>query len=511
MVPVDFSPTGFIYLNPDVRCPSVEFAKQYFVSSSNRPYTTDKLPIGFDGLAYLASNVTDPSVVALNRDVFAAMVSECNLTREEILASSTIMPTVNQAAHIVSAIGVVGGVGASKPKTKLPGWKARFKFNDPSYILQSGTLDCGDRLDIACCMSPNNNAMYPPKHTDVSVVGVDISNNTFETSNLDASWSFESGTTYVVVGHHVYDVDRVASICCLRKYGRGDEFTDASAERDSPPLGMPGPCLLWSSNAAFEALRMGAWCSNTLASSFTPLVETDALKDAVHALAALSVEKSVHGVVTGLVELETGTLVASNVMARDRATIGSQFGARPKITLDVHGAVRAEDYIVSSDVRTKRDMVPLNERVCMDAVEAMAPVRYTKRGIEGGDKYGFVAQDLRCIDDMLVRCIEGFVPSICKVLDIDGLGNVRLDGHGLVLGDKLLLKFDRNEVVVNVRRIVDEGAFVIDGQSIVYNSSPMFIGHQVEDFHVVDQTHVITVLASALKGALGRIAKLECA
>lgn len=479
VLPFDFSPTIFAYLNPDVHCPSDEFASRFFDDGGeSRLYSTTGLPDNFDAHAYLKSNATDVNVAALNREVFGAMMYEGNFTIDEIVTSSTVLNTINQAVHVVAA-------------KKRANWRTIFRFNDPSYRLSPNMLVTGDRLQVSCCASSS-----PPKHTDVSVVDVDVTNELFTTSNLNpSSWTFDKGMTYVVAGHHICDIDRVGTIHKLRH-----DFGDSLV----PQKGTDGS-LAWSSNAAFEALRVGAWCSNTM----TPIAATEALDSAIARLAESSVSKSKHGVVADLAELEAQTLVASNLMARETATIGSRFGERPEISLDVHGAVRAEDYIVSSDGRTKRDIVALDAEACIRAVESMEPVRY-ERILDGAVKYGFVAQDLGAVDDVLVKRIGGYVPSIMKELDVDSFGVVRLESHGLGIGDRLLLAAEssessKKEIVVNVRRVLDEGTFVIDGQCTVYGTKPLFVGREVPDFHVIDQANLVGVLAGALKGVIASI------
>ena len=498
-LPNDFSPAGFMYLNPEVHCPSAEFAQKYYITCSNDlgrvcHYKTEGIiPQEFNAASFLRFNASNASLIQVNRNVLEAMTSEGNFTKDEIRAAASVMPSIGQAAHVVEVDDC--------------GWQTIvFKFNDPYYMCPVDLLKHGDFINIGLANSTNNNAMYPPRHIDVCVTAVDTSNQTFSVSNVAPSWNFEIGRSYRVVGHHVYDIDRVASIFWLMRNIGGKE--------DGGPI----DGLLWSSNAAYEALRLCTWCSNAVTSMCTPLETSFRIEAELSNLAANTLKLSPNGVVEKVVEFEAKTIVCSNVMARSTVTVGTPFGDRPAVALEVHGPLRAEDYIVSSDERIKQDVMPLDSVACFKAVSAMEPISYSKKGFESSNdarrRYGFVAQSLADIDSAFVRKINGFVPTLSRTAEVDAHGFVNFGrNHGLCVGDRLLAYGSKSnhseEVVVMIRRIINDEMVAIEGQSTIYNTTPFFVGKEVNDFHVIDQTHVITVLAGALKEAIARIEKLE--
>ena len=506
MLPDDFSPAGFMYLNPDVHCPSVEFAEQYYTSCSNEmgcncPYKLDVFPIGFDAENFCLSNAKMVDIVATNRSVLNAMLKEDQLTVQEIYTSSRVIPTINQPAHVAYR--------------NDDGWHTKFRFNDVFFACTDTILQPGDRIDIGLCMSTNNNALYPPRHIDVEVTRVDASDNMFETSNITPSWRFEVGTTYVVTGHHIYDIDRVAAVAWLQQVGNVSSTSSTSMPLSDDNCAI-NKALIWTSNAAFEAVRMSSWCSNVLVAYYTPISTSEMLAGSLQELCDVCVTKTAHGIVTDIVELEADTIiVASNLMARRCGTIGSPYGERPDVALEVHGAVRAEDYIVSSDARIKTCIDALDLKMCMRTVESMSPVEYAtlkSRDSMPEKKYGFIAQDLLkgTENKMLVHTMEDYVPMFSCNIKVDAHGGVHVRDHGLLIGDRLLLQSAANEKIeVTVRQVRDEHTFVIDGQSKVYDTMPYFAGKMVEDFHVVNQTHMVTVLVGAVKGALSVIEELK--
>ena len=505
---------GFVYLNPHLPC-----AHEECPVPAGEPWDMDKIPRGFDGDAYLASNLTHPALPSWNRHILRAMLENGvagGYTQADADEMARVMPTLMEPAHVVDV---------EEPIT-------RFKVNDPSFrnAVRGSEGSDDDELRIIApgdVLRVRGSTSFLRSDVDVKVTdvvaegeGEGVVVSVTPLSLPPPPPPFSPGETYTLVGHHVYDAHRLACVMFVRAGG-------ASAPSDVVvPCG--GGCGGWSSNAASEALRVGAWCSNALGNvsgSLNTYAETgreasirlESLADAVANVAASAVTRSPEGVVAGIVELETGTLVvASNVMARGTMTLGTPFDPRPPISLDVYGSIRAEDYVVASDARSKHVLSSLEPAACARIVGGMAPVEYISlvdayRSVSK-TKYGFVAQDLSRLDEGLVHRSEDFVPSILRALDVDAHGLVRLRAHGLVAGDRLLvmLPVQGRRVVVTVRHVKDEDAFYVDGRSSVYDKKGVvFVGKQVPDFHTVDQGNMVAILAGALRHALERLERLE--
>lgn len=572
-----FSPAAFLYLNPELwSCQHGHGARELEPENARRlfeQHNTLERPLhhtfagcpppdsDFDPEIFVVSARDALDIASLNQHIRRASGGG---------AEGAFLPTISQAVHPVYRPGAAGD-------------EVSFAFEDYLCDLTERVLVAGDVVRIDMQVDGRFATSY-----ECDVTSIDREQRTFACRNhsLATVAHTASRCSFVLYGQKLYDVRRLALINYARGArlfdgaldggaGDGDQRLDASfnpalyrllypdartlsdveaymdyrsrsaqgASRVSgasdiervifdvvsisaPSATLTDP-LRWTSNMARDAVDRTRWTSNAVASLADEARRTyakescvtgklDWTSNAVEHLARAAVLKTPGG--------GDGVTVAGDLEVRQRVTIASD----ADVALEVRGGVRAADYLVASDRRIKRDVLPLDPDRCVDMVRRMRVCNYAL--IAGGeedahhhheDRLGFIAQELEAIDPRLTRTTAEFVPNIMRELYVDKLGRVKLGGDDATgnMGEGDVIKVlvrspsdlrspsDRGEqkydaVHVTVRAKKPDCFLVDNPDGRVYDGTHLFYGTRVEDFKCVNYSHLLAVLVGAIQRLL---------
>lgn len=550
-LPSNFNPATYLYLNPELEAFSnvmtIEAAKAFYTSSdgSNLMYDLSGLDPLFDASVYVHSSKDGLDISHMNDIIKTANIAQ-GFSLDELKTRSRFLQSIQQ------------------PLTYMG--NNVFAFTDPMYTITPYNMIAGEDVKLVVQNEQDVIAKVVSMDTTVTPNQFQVSNYI----NFQFNASNTASNTATLFGQRLFDIERLAKVNWVRGFRSQDPYAtyklDAQFNPDLYRLLYPDARVLdniqslfdftthrndvpprigrvesitrnvddafvtvatnkleWASNATAVAVSKALWSSNYTGSyvstanadiwyapsnatntrinwtsnALSNYFKSDGSKITVSDISALS-NASV---------ATTGTWTyAGNVNMKQYLTVGENTSNAATV-LDVRGGIRAEDYVLSSDARTKTKPTLIDTNACLRIIKSMKPVSFAYKSKPHTTKLGFIAQDIQDIhstkDIPIVGEIEDFVPDIMKHVALEEDGSICLPGHGLVCGDCIKVDGDRT---VRVTAVLDGDRFVVDGAS---RSSCFLYGKLVKDFKVVDQSHLLTVAIGAIQRLSQRVHALE--
>lgn len=177
------------------------------------------------------------------------------------------------------------------------------------------------------------------------------------------------------------------------------------------------------------------------------------------------------------------------------------------LLLDVLGAVRADEYLLSSDIRVKHNIDKLDTQKCFDFVEQSPIIKYNlKYDYSSKPRYGFLAHKLEELDTNVVCNITDFIPDIMQEVSVKDDGWIRIDNH--IYEKNTRLKILKNDTSVTLTVLdVRKHKIRIDP---CYSGKRIFIyGSEIRDLKAVDYTQMFAITMGALQKTIEKVNVLE--
>jgi hypothetical protein len=584
-LPDDFKPITFFYLNPECFDQTMQGASEYFANHNSilNPlhYSMESIPDDFHAETFLCGNKDGLQIGSLNQIIMQNMIAN-GYTRDELFNLNNnnmrILPTIEEPIHIRDV--ATWTFGFDDPS--FLAHSHRLVVGDDVKI-HCSINDENDQQPDNINRNKNNNNNNNPILTQLGhkqntnggisilakVTNVDASVGTFQLSNYlpNANYFFMHNNnnvsetpSLVLYGQRLYDSERLAHINYVRgnralfsttidpsidhefnpdlyrllypdarcmdnvtafldyskhlnrgegRVGKSSQITltndldsdfihlaNEKIRWTSNTMSMNNRRAIWSSNTSQQALSMAGWGSNVIMHDHLRFSDLKQLPF-VHILS--------------------------------NASIGPSYDlGLDHVRLRVHGAIRANDYLVTSDLRCKDNITCIQPVSALHMIEKTVPVTYTMKHEKKEEiniqhkhrkeRYGFIAQSLGKVDCNLTPKTADFIPDIMKRVNINKFGCVHLPSHNLKLGDQLKLIDDDDgsiqedgisvEHIVEIRQVPCDDTFVIhDGR--LSNRSMFIYGRKVSDFHTVDYTQLIPLLCGSIQALSARIASLD--
>ncbi len=573
-LPSNFSPANYLYLNPELQAYSnvntIENAISYYLSNvngSNLLYDTSSIDPLFNSYVFLSSSKDGLDISRLNNVIKLAMSND-GLGPTELVAQSRFIQTISQPVlHNNSNL---------------------FSLVDPLYALTPSNLIVGDDVmivtngghDVICRVTSINSNTTPQQfnvsnytsylftsnQSNLTIIGQRL----YDVDRLaKINWlrgyrSAIPNVSYIVDETFNPDLyrllypesrgfDNVQALLdyngyILNPFRRVGSVNDIVRNVDDDFVTLATTKVEWASNSAATSVAKAVWSSNYTGSylstydaqvlyapsnithtklqwtsnALSNVFRSDGYNITVNNISALSNTVSTSG----------NWSFSSNLDVSRILTVGQsvvhQNGNIPMV-IDARGGVRADDYILTSDARTKVDVTRVDPRDCCDFIQKTSPVKFTLiRGhANQEDKLGFVAQQLESITTdrgslrgaNVVRETYDCVPNIMKRVQINENGLVSLDNHGLKVDTNLCFINEEAKKMFSARihRVDDVSHFAIDLAPILQDIGAqdaktkqfLLFGTFVDDFKVVDQSHLLAIAIGAIKDLSNRVQSLE--
>jgi hypothetical protein len=173
------------------------------------------------------------------------------------------------------------------------------------------------------------------------------------------------------------------------------------------------------------------------------------------------------------------------------------------ISLKVFGSCHVDGiFITTSDIRIKKNIMPLDEAECLLKINQLNPCKYNYIDTAGkGNKnvIGFIAQEVRDVfPEATISNNTDYIPchyEKCQVLN-DNIKTTK--EHDFIIGDKLkFFGVDDNQYFYEVVNVIDEYNFTINETLEV---TELFIyGKEINDLCVLDKQAIFTVGISSIQ------------
>lgn len=548
-LPSDFNPATYLYLNPELEAFSnvrtIEAAQAFYTSSangSNLLYSLTGLDALFDASVYVHSSKDGLDISQLNNTIKTANIAQ-GFSLDELNSQSRFMQSIQQPLSYVG--------------------NNVFAFADPMFMISAYNMVVGEDVQLV---------VQNEQDVVAKIVSINASTtpNQFQVSNY-INFQYAEGLPTVLFGQRLYDIERLAKVNWVRGFRSQDPYAsyklddnfnpdlyrllypesrvldnmqtlfDFTTHRnDVPPrighveaivrnvddafVTLATNKLDWASNAAGLSVTKAVWSSNYTGSYvstsnanawYAPSNETNtrinwtsnAMSNYFKADGYKITVSDIYALSNASVATTGSWSYAGSVNMKQYLTVGEDV-VNPHTVLDVRGGIRADDYVLTSDARTKTTPCTIDINTCMLIVESMTPVSFAYKSKPSTTKLGFIAQQIRSSEDMpIVTEIEDYVPDIMKLVSVGTDGIVSLPCHGLICGDRIkIVSGGDGSNIIRVTEVVDEDRCVVDG---AFGTHAFMYGKLVRDFKVVDQSHLLTIAIGAIKSLNERVQALE--
>jgi hypothetical protein len=572
-LPSNFSPATYLYLNPELQATenvrTIEDAISYYqsnVNGSNLLYDMSTIDPRFNSYVFLSGSRDGVDISHLNNIIKQAMSND-GLGTSELLSQSRFIQTISQPV--------------------LHSYNNHFSLVDPLYALSPSNMIVGDDVMIAVtgghdvvCKVTSIDSNTSPQQFNVSnytnyIFTSNQSNLTLFGQRLydidrlaKINWlrgyrSAIPNVTYVVDETFNPDLyrllypesrgfDNVQALLdyngfILNPFRRVGSVNDIVRNVDDDFVTLATTKVEWASNAAATGVSKAVWSSNYTGSylstydaqvlyapsntthaqlqwtsnAFSNVFRSEGYNITVNTISPLSNTISTTG----------NWSFSSNVDVNRILTVGQgvvQLNGNIPMVIDARGGIRADDYILTSDARTKADVEYIDTKECCDFVNQVKPVKFKLlRGYaRQEDKIGFIAQQLESIagsvslnGSNIVRNINDCIPNIMQHVHIDGNGVIALTAHGLSIDSTLCFVHTKSQTTfrANITHVNDVDHFTIDiaqvvavvGDQLAEMHQLFLFGTFVDDFKVIDQSNLLAVAIGAIKELIARVQSLE--
>ena len=562
VLPSNFNPATYLYLNPELQAFSnvttIEDAITYYQTDpngSNLQYDLSSLDPLFNSYVFLSSSKDGLDISSINRSINLALSND-GLSQLELNAQSKFIQTIAQPIrhsfnNLFSFEDILYRVN---PSNLLVG-------EDVSVFTAGGHEIIGEVTVINSNTVPNQfqlsnfaNYAFTSNQSNLTLFGQRL----YDVERLaKINWlrGYRSATpnvNYVVDETFNPDLyrllypparafDNVQALLDYNTYitnqfGRVGSVNDITRNIDDDFVTLANTKIEWASNSAAQSVIKAVWSSNYTGSylstqdaqilyapsnttseklqwtsnSLSNVFRSDGYNSTVQSISSLSNSIATTG----------NWSFTSNMNVNRILTVGqtmiNQNGNVPTV-IDARGGIRADDYILTSDIRTKKNVVKLEAQDCFEFVKQTNPVKFNfvKDGsYKENIKIGFLAQELESIQSCslqgsnVVQNVHDCIPNIMKTVPINRNGTITLENHGLVAGAEICI-MNKTLCKVTIHRVDDVDHFTIDKK---YNESGEWVflyGIYVDDFKVIDQSHLLAISFGAIKELIAKVQSLE--
>ena len=201
--------------------------------------------------------------------------------------------------------------------------------------------------------------------------------------------------------------------------------------------------------------------------------------------------------------------LSNNLDVYGTMTVGTD-ASYGNLVMDVKGAVRSDDYLLTSDVRAKKNIEQLNIQKCFDFVEKAPLISYNLY-YDKPDKlrYGFLAHEVEQLDKNLVCNVVDFIPNILQNITISqNIFQLKdIDTYGLSVNDVLKIFTDSKTKHVNIVSIQGDNIYIdtlcLDGKTV------LLYGKKIHDFKTIDYGQMFAMSVGTMQVMMGQIAELK--
>jgi len=200
------------------------------------------------------------------------------------------------------------------------------------------------------------------------------------------------------------------------------------------------------------------------------------------------------------------------------ASSSSQLGTGSySLAIHANGWINSWGYITFSDQRIKKNIKSCDCE--LDKINELRVVEYEyiDKTKEGGERCGFIAQEVAKVLPNAVKNSTNFIPDYYKIVDKVSDNCIKLEqNHGYVVGDKLKLINEDREYIVLVYKvdiqyvyynvIGESGSVIIpdvDGKYFLY-------GKEVNDFKQIDNDYLNAISIKGVQELFKKNCELEC-
>lgn len=219
-------------------------------------------------------------------------------------------------------------------------------------------------------------------------------------------------------------------------------------------------------------------------------------------------------VVLGSSSFNANATFESNIFLNGTMRIGSS-NTLDTLLLDVLGGVRADDYLVTSDVRVKKNITPFDTDYCSHFVKNTPLVKYNLTyDVKQKSRYGFLAHELEKLDSNVITYVSDFIPNIMikgKISKLDGTVKLEEPFTGKLQYPCFVKCFiDGKQYVKTLQNIKNNKICMIDSVSEKeIGKNIMLYGTKIDDFKAVDYMQMFAICMGAIKKTMERVSIIE--
>jgi hypothetical protein len=195
------------------------------------------------------------------------------------------------------------------------------------------------------------------------------------------------------------------------------------------------------------------------------------------------------------------------------------YGAYTNVNYSIQAEqrIRAPEFNAISDVRIKRDIVPLNTTKQLSDLNQLKVVNYSyiDQLVNGNkQKTGFIAQEVEKVNNQFVNQSTDFIPSVFAIAKAtvkgqDGLQVTTAAAHGFETGD--VVKFfaeGKKEVIKSIDVVTSADSFTVREWNEPTDNLFVY-GKKVADFRAVDFDQITALSVGAIQELSKQIEKLQ--
>ncbi len=568
----NFNPATYLYLNPELQAFSnvttIEQAQTYYLSNvngSNLPYSLSSLDPNFNARVFIHSSKNGLDVSSLNEVIRQAMSND-GFSATSLLANSEFMQSIQQPITYTSnnTFYMTNAVPLA-PTNLIVGDDVMIVIENESEVIskvtaidsntQPNTFTVSNYANVSYS-NASNIELFGQRLYDAERLGIINWIRGYRSPDpyagnyvVDTNFNPELYRLLYPDARHLTNMQSLFDFLTYRGDGelRIGNVGQFIIPNNAEALILDGAKLDWSSNSSATSLQKAVWSSNYTGSfvstdyatsNFAPSNAThERLTALSNALSNYLPVTNSYNVVVGSIgpalsnAVETSgnwtfqgsnTTFASNVTMSQTlnvagvTTIGTAgTSASNTLVMDVKGAMRADDYILTSDARTKVVVGAVDTAACLEFVKKAPVVSFVRRNGTAEDKavprYGFRAQDLESLDASVVRRISDFLPNVMARAAFDDGGRMTIVGDRPPTATAIPRSGDTIKVVLE-----DGGHLTTTLTSDASVDHPALrgveafvYGTRVDDFAVIDNSQLFAVVVAALQRLAERFERVE--